>query len=781
MAETNLRGAIIGLYGDVLQGWALDNAQPDQRLIIEIFVNGASVALVRADQFQPHAESGDQFHGFSIQLQPNWLEDAHHISAQVANQKFWLDSTLKLLIFPGQEPAPIASQVWYSGGLHISGWAWDPQIPHRHVEICIREGGRVLGRVTCDIERQGLTCNKSNDHGFIFDLPWALADGKTHTVEVENDLGQPLSGSPIKVCCWPEGLEGLLQQYDQAPDEQTLTLLNEVAKAQMLRLPNSAGFQHYPQWFEVFQNIVPDSKWIPHSKIGLLLISEGNTALESISLTSLRSQPAAEYQIAKGSTENLLPAIAHLLKDGCKSIVPLFAGDRLGPNALIHLSKLLSENGIAWGYTDCDRDGPEGERTLPWFKPVWDIDLFIGADIFMPGAIFGAAIVNHALALLTPATGMKTLNWQTFVAAIALASEISKANVIHLPQVLYHRHHQSPASPDQDKPSLDRHQAIAWLCHCLTPGSLVRAVPEYPALLRAFWPLPSELPRISLIVPTRDQIKLLRTCIEGLLYNTDYPNLEIIVVDNHSSDPETLEYLVQLPGLGVTVVPYPYPFNYAAINNHAVKRSTGELIGLINNDIEIIDSQWLKEMVSQLSRPGVGAVGAKLLWPNLMVQHGGVVVGINSLAAHTGNSLTKFDPGYLSMNQITRRQSAVTAACLLLRKSTFEAVDGFDDLAFPVAFNDVDLCLRIQQLGLHLIWTPFAQLIHAESASRGKDQTPEKKARALREQQGFMERWYTKSLNDPYYHPALSLDYLSGPYGGIAIPPRPLMSRRNHL
>ena len=272
---------------------------------------------------------------------------------------------------------------------------------------------------------------------------------------------------------------------------------------------------------------------------------------------------------------------------------------------------------------------------------------------------------------------------------------------------------------------------------------------------------------------------MLRTCVEGLLNNTDYPELEIIIVDNQSSDPQTLAYLAELPGRGVKVLPHPYPFNYSTINNSAAAHATGELIGLVNNDIEIIEAGWLKEMVSQLLRTAVGAVGAKLLWPNRMVQHAGVVVGVNGLAAHTGNTWEEHDAGYLAFNQITRRQSAVTAACLLVRKSVFDAVNGLDEHAFPVAFNDVDLCLRIQQRGLHLIWTPFAKLIHAESASRGKDQTPEKRARALREQQGFIERWSQAGQNDPHYHPALSLDYLSGPYGGLAMPPRVNYSRKN--
>lgn len=775
--NSHFGGAISGLYGDVLQGWALDTRHPNQRLVIEIFVNGASVALVRADQFHPDATAGDQFHGFAVQLWPAWLSDARYISARVANQDFWLEGTLELPATVNKEPAPAASQVWYSNeGLKLSGWAWDPQAPDRHVQVTIREGSRVLGRVTSDRYRQGIVSKAGNDHGFDFDLPWALADGRLHTLHLENDQGQPLTGSPINVCCWPEGLEGLLQRYDNAPDEETFALLSQGIKELTLHAPKSAGFQHYPHWFELFQHNAPAKSRPPQGKLGILLISEGDTGLESTSLSSLRSQRVIQYQIAKGSAHDVLPALAHLLKDGCDRIVPLFDGDRLGIHALEHLSGLLND-GSAWGFADCDRDGLHGERSLPWLKPVWDIDLFIGADIFTQGAIFSSTILNQALALLTPFDGLKSLNWQFLLAGIALATEMSHASVAHLPQVLYHRHHLAPASPEQAAASMDRHQAIAWLCHCLTPGSLVRTLPEYPALLRAQWPLPAELPRVSLIVPTRDQVGLLRTCIEGLLNTTDYPDLEIIVVDNQSSDPATLAYFEELPGQGVKVLPYPQPFNYSAINNHAVAHATGELIGLINNDIEIIEAGWLKEMVGQLLRPHVGAVGAKLLWPNRMVQHGGVVLGMSGLAAHTGHGVEQRDPGYLGLNQLARRQSAVTAACLLLRKSVFEAVGGFDERAFPVTFNDVDLCLRLQQSGLHIVWTPFAQLIHAESSSRGKDETREKSARASREQQGFLARWSSHLINEPYYHPALNLDYVSGPYGGLALPVRGTTAR----
>ncbi|MRT60349.1 glycosyltransferase [Pseudomonas sp. CAH-1] len=772
-------GAILGLQGDVLHGWAMDNTQPENRPVIEVFIDGASVALARADQYEPNAPIGDQYHGFAVQLRQRWLDGARLITARIANQSFELEGQLSPPAAPSEDSASIASQVWHTGGLRVGGWCWDPKAPDRHVEVTVREGDQVVGRALSNEHNQALAYRATSDHGFAIDLPWELADGKVHVLEIVNDLGQPLAGSPIRLCCWPEGVEGLLQKLDPSHDAATVALLTEVAKDQTMRLPKSAGWHHYPQWFEVFQRL--ETLPLPplQGKLGVLLLSDGDAVRERVSFKSLNACDTVQPLVAIAAPSNLLPALAQLLEDGCDRILPLWAGDHLASLALAHLSALL-DDGSAWAFADCDRDGPQGERSLPWLKPVWDIDLFIGADIFTPGAIFSASIVKQALALLKTRGVNTPVNWYDLTVGIALATENSDASVTHLPRVLYHRAPHTPASPEQQQPSPQRLQAVEWLCQQLAPGATVSQVAGYPALLRAHWPLPDQLPRVSLIVPTRDQYKLLHTCIEGLLNETDYPDLEIVVIDNQSSDPQTLTYLTELATRGVTVLPHPYPFNYSTINNRAASIATGELIGLVNNDIEIIEAGWLREMVAQALRPGVGAVGAKLLWPNRMVQHGGVVVGINGLAAHTGNHLEQRDPGYLGMNQITRRQSAVTAACLLLRKSVYHSVDGLDEGAFPVAFNDVDLCLRIQQHGLHMIWSAFSELTHAESASRGKDLSAQKQARSMREQYNFRTRWSNLKMADLYYHPSLSTDYLSGPYGGLGLPPQKLITRYSH-
>lgn len=773
-------GAIIGLQGDVLQGWALDSAHPERRLAIEVFIDGSSVALALADQYEPNAPAGDQFNGFAVQLRQSWLDQAHTITAQIANQGITLAGQVQVPSAPNEEPSAITSQVWHSGGLRVSGWAWDPVAPRRHVQISLREGDRVIAQAMCDEHHQALVYRTSADHGFTIDLPWELADGELHLLDVVNDLGQTLPGSPVRLCCRPEGLEGLLQQLDVPKDDATFALLERVAKEQAMRLPKSAGWHLYPQWFDAFQKL--DNVAAPPmlGSLGLLLISTGDDKLEQISLTSLGDERAKVQAVATASLEDVTPALRQLLEAGCDRILPMMSGDRLAPYSLPHLSALLDGDN-AWGYADCDRDDAQGGRSFPWLKPVWDMDLFIGADVFMPGAIFSATVIERALAVAPNNGGAERCNWHELSAAIALVTERDQLNVGNLSRVVYHRAHGSAASPEQAAPSAERQQAIAWFCEQMAPGATVSAIQAYPALLRAHWPLPEKLPKVSLIVPTRDQYKLLVVCMEGLLTNTDYPNLEIIIVDNGSADARTLDYLATLIERGVAVIRHPYPFNYSIINNRAVSMATGELIGLVNNDIEIINSGWLKEMVAQLERPNTGVVGAKLLWPNQMVQHAGVIVGTNGLAAHVGNNWHDRDAGYLGCNQVSRQISAVTAACLLTKTEVYEAIGGLDAVAFPVAFNDVDYCMRIIELGLKVVFNPFAKLIHAESASRGKDIISEKRARANREQENFINRWMVKDWDDPHYNVALSSDYLSTPYGALAMPPRTASPNESEL
>jgi GT2 family glycosyltransferase len=286
---------------------------------------------------------------------------------------------------------------------------------------------------------------------------------------------------------------------------------------------------------------------------------------------------------------------------------------------------------------------------------------------------------------------------------------------------------------------------------------------------------------ISLVIPTRDRVDLLQRCISSIQRFTDWPKLEIIIIDNGSTDDETHAYFAEVMQQGVRVLPMPGPFNYADLNNRAIAQANGEIIGLVNNDIEALHDGWLDEIVSQLLRPGVGAVGAKLLWPNGMVQHGGVLLGVGNVAGHFGNRLSDGDWGDHGRNQLLQQVSGCTAACLFLRRRNFLDLGGMDADAFPVAFNDVDLCLKLRVARMSIVWTPHAKLLHAESASRGNEDTPQKKSRSQREIDKLREKWGQILMEDPAYHPSLNLDPNSYAFGGLALPPRHSISRKSIL
>lgn len=775
-ALVTVQGQIESLHGDVLQGWAFDPAQPDLRLALDVTIDGASVALVRADTYQHDPLAGDGFHGFALQLQPGWLNGARRIAVRLANEGPWVGEALEL---PNEKPVKAeaqvpGSQVWYGGGLVVGGWVWDDTTPGRHVEVRARLGDQVVARCQADLHHPALIYRADANHGYSLELPWHFGDGERREVHIEDDQGRPLLGSPITVCCHAEGLGALVaahwpEQADQAPRD----LLIRLARDYDQRCPRSAGFGHYPEWFAHYQRAPQYPQHVAKSRIAVLLYGEASETERHACLESLNQQRLQPFTQAVANPKDVSTSLQLLLEEGAEAVLLHPVDSRLRPHALDQLALALQpgEAGepAAWSFADCDQDGMNGRRSNPWFKPSWDLDLYLGTDLFTATALFGRDVIQHAVRLLNAAPELPR-DHEGVLAALILSTVQKDLGVARVTQVLSHRSANSPATPaacDAGKP--ERLERMSWLVDKLRPGTRLSRQTKLSGALRTHWPLPERLPKVSLIIPTRDAYKLLHACMEGLLTQTDYPDLELIIVDNQTSDPQTLDYFDELKSRGVRILPHPYPFNYATLNNVGAEFATGEYIGLINNDIEILHPDWLKEMMSLAVRPDVGAVGAKLLWKNDMVQHAGVVIGINGLAAHTGNNWLRNDPGYLGFNHLVRRQSACTTACLILRRDLYLQIDGMDEVRHPVAFNDVDMCLRINKLGLKILWTPFAELIHAESASRGKDITKDKLQRALREQFLLIERWDASRQTDFFYHPSLNADWAIGPFGGLGM------------
>lgn len=433
--------------------------------------------------------------------------------------------------------------------------------------------------------------------------------------------------------------------------------------------------------------------------------------------------------------------------------------DTLAPHALYaNACAIQRQPQVQLLYSDEDKLDENGERCDPFFKPDWSPDLLYSQNYIAHLGVYSRQLVEKVGGFRIGFEGS-----QDYDLVLRCAAAIKDpAQIVHIPLALYHwRISENSTAGGHEQKHYASEAARKALLACFDArGEQVNVSITAPGVYRHRWPLPATQPLVSLIIPTRDGHDHLKTCIESILQKTTYPHYEILLVDNQTTCEKTLGLMAKLPELSqgkVRVLPYDRPFNYSAINNHAAAQARGALIGLINNDIEVINGDWLSEMVSHAIRPDIGCVGAKLYYPDGTLQHCGVVLGIGGVAGHSHKYFPGSASGYFSRLRTIHNVSAVTGAALLIRKSSFDCVGGLDE-ALEIAFNDVDFCLRIARLGLRNLWTPFAELYHHESKTRGIENTPEKRARFAREVQFMNERWGSTLAIDPYYSPNLTLN-----------------------
>jgi len=437
-------------------------------------------------------------------------------------------------------------------------------------------------------------------------------------------------------------------------------------------------------------------------------------------------------------------------------VLPLGAGVRLASHALATVAVVLQQwSEVAMLYADHDRL-EAGQRTRPDFKPVLGPELLRSRN-----ALRGLVAVRRSRMPSLPAATLDDAGLYGW--ALACATQISPERFRRLPVVLATLDAQAVVDEEGERAALVTHLEVTGTEAEVAPGLA-------PGLRHVRYRLPTPVPRVALIVPTRNAQKLVETCVGSVRRLTQYPAYEIHLVDNGSDDPEALAAFEALARAGQVLLHRdPRPFNFSALNNAAVVRTDADLVCLLNNDIEALHPEWLEEMVSVAIQPGVGAVGAKLLYPDGRIQHGGVLVGLHGAADHAYAGAPGNAPGYAQQLLVRREVSAVTAACLVIRRALYLAVGGLDEEAFAVSFNDVDFCLKLRERGNRNVWTPHARLVHHESASRGKALRPEQQARADRELAALRTRWADALLDDPYHSPNLSL---SSKTPQLAWPPR---------
>ncbi|MET0507555.1 MAG: glycosyltransferase family 2 protein [Burkholderiaceae bacterium] len=431
--------------------------------------------------------------------------------------------------------------------------------------------------------------------------------------------------------------------------------------------------------------------------------------------------------------------------------------DRLHPFALGWMAREVAACPQAdLIYSDEDKIDEAGRRFQPHLKPDFNYELLLSQNYVCHLAMYRRAVVADLGGLRPGFEGS-----QDHDLVLRVVEHSGAARIRHVPRILYHWrvHTMSTASAPAAKPYawLAGRRAVEGHLHRSGMEASVDEAPDAPTLYRPKFPVPQPIPSVEVIVPTRDRLDLLRQCIDSIRARTRYGNYRICVVDNGSVEPETLACLERWrAGFGLRVLRIEAPFNFSMLNNRAVATSDCDFVVLLNNDIEVGSTDWIDEMVSHAARPGVGCVGARLWYPDDTLQHGGVVLGINGVAAHAHKSLRRGLPGYFGRAVVLQSFSAVTAACLMVRRDTYLKAGGMDE-SLAVAFNDIDFCLRVRQQGFRTVWTPFAELVHHESASRGLDVEPSKRARFEAEAASMRKRWGPLLDRDPAYSPHLTL------------------------
>lgn len=430
--------------------------------------------------------------------------------------------------------------------------------------------------------------------------------------------------------------------------------------------------------------------------------------------------------------------------------------DELTPHALLRAMQAFVQNPQGKVlYSDEDKIDQDGRRFDPYFKPDFNLGLLRSHNYMCHFAVYEAEFMRQ---LGGPRVGFEGA--QDYDLALRAVDSVDAAAVLHVPQILYHwrtatgstasGHGNKSYAFEAGRRALQEHLQRRSL-----QGEVLEA-PEASGMYRVRWSIPANPPLVSIVIPTRNGEKILRQCLDSLV-QTRYPNYEIIVMDNGSDEAASLQLLAERTASGqIRVLRDDGPFNFSAINNRAVHEATrGEFVLLMNNDIEATHPEWLDEMVGPALEPGVGCVGARLWYPDGRIQHAGVVL-VCGVAGHAHKLLARGQHGYMGRAVLAQDFVAVTAACLLLRKSIYEQVNGLDE-TLAVAFNDVDFCLRVREAGYRNHWTPYAELIHHESVSRGYEDTPEKQKRFNSEVKILQTRWPALLANDPCYNPNLTI------------------------
>lgn len=439
--------------------------------------------------------------------------------------------------------------------------------------------------------------------------------------------------------------------------------------------------------------------------------------------------------------------------------------DTLAPDALLCVVEAITRNpGVRFVFSDEDRLDEAGVRSQPFFKPAWDGEWLRTTNCVLHFMVVQTALLREAGGLRTGIDGAQ--DWDL---VLRIEERAGRGRIVHVPRVLYHWRMLagSTAAAAYEKPALVAAQRSV-LADSLVRRGEAGGIEHGTAGWRIRHALPVPAPRVSIVIPTRDRVELLRACVESIRSRTAYPDYEIVLVDNDTREPAAREYLDQLArSEAARVIPFAAAFNYSALCNTGVRAARGAAIALLNNDIEVREGDWLEELVSLAARPGIGLAGATLFYPDGTLQHAGVILGLNGVADRPWIGTPRGFAGPCGRARAVREVSAMITACAVVMRDRYLAAGGMDE-SLAVSCNDLDLCLRLAHKGLRHVISPYATLVHHESASRGYADDPANAALSRDEEARFAALW-PQAAEDRLYNPNLTL---SGRAYDLAWPPR---------
>lgn len=818
-------GRIEKLSYKYVSGWAFISDMPGYSCKLEVWLGQERISAIRADisrddvgvHAPSHRTCGFLFEFDDAQLHKKYpsVEDLlDSIVVKFHNERVVVDKSyaeieqINTNSINSKNSISVAHDGYFDGlvGYTVKGWCIDRKNQKHEQQVCIKIDEAIVGYSPCNIYRKDIVQQiPSGVGGFEFRIPMRFFDGNPHYIQILEAVSGFNLPSSQQVFVLKNDF---LTERQAIPDisnilsrvEENLEVMKHfIAKRRIeigARLENYSFF--YPQLIQVNflarKLILAERAKTYHPLVSVVMPAyEGNPIFIRAAIESVQNQIYDNWElvISDDCTKNVecLDILKNAALDDPRIIV-LFNEERGGisrntnralkvakgeiiafmdyddliePEALLLAVEAFEDSKYDLIYTDEDKINEKGEFVQPHYKSAFNYDLLLGVNYICHMVFVTKTKLTEVGGLRSEFDGAQ--DWDLL---LRLSEKTPSHRIGHIPRVLYHWRISptSTASATSAKSYVVNAGLSAVRSHLSRTSEQAEAYIADPA-----FPFPSVIWKpdvddlISVIIPTRDRIDLVISCISSLRMTTKNMNLEIIIVDNNSDQTSRRGLELLKSTAGVKIISWDGDFNYSAINNYAVSQASGKYVLLLNNDVYFSNSDWLRAMLGAAQRSKVGAVGLKLLYPDGTVQHNGVIIGQGGIAGHAFTGLEHADGGYFCRSRLNQEISAVTAACLLVSKDNFESVGGFDEQDLTVAFNDVDLCLNLRRDGLKniLINTHFAY--HAESKSRGYEDSPAKQARFLKEIAHMKKKWGRDLQDDVFYNP--NFDIMKHSYSEI--------------